>query len=181
MEFKIAQLLTKNPEVIEHSLRVFLIANSVLPDIPQEYVSERQKSKILTAALLHDLGKGLWQDDWFLKPRYKILPEEWEIMKLHAVQTVEILRSIGFHDNEVLEIIEKHHEKPGGQGYPKGIEPDNDSLVLVACDVYSACTEFRPYRGKIMSHEEAMQEISKFCPAWLVRAFQRIEKFNQKR
>lgn len=51
-----------------------------------------------------------------------------------------------------LELVEQHHEKLDGSGYPKqlkGTEIKSEALVLALADVYSAIITPRVYRGPI--------------------------------
>ena len=61
----------------------------------------------------------------------------------------------------VRDIIEQHHERYDGKGYPKGLSGDEwriEGKILAVCDTYDAMTSDRPYR-KALSHEIAIQEI----------------------
>jgi HD-GYP domain-containing protein (c-di-GMP phosphodiesterase class II) len=61
----------------------------------------------------------------------------------------------------VREIIEQHHERYDGNGYPNGLSGKElriEGRILAVCDTYDAMTSDRPYR-KAMSHEIAIREI----------------------
>lgn len=111
------------------------------------------------AAVLHDIGK-IGIDINILHKREKLTPADIEVLKQHPSIGVRILDPIHFL-GEVREIIEQHHERYDGQGYPKGLTADEwllEARVLAVCDTYDAMTSDRPYR-KALSQEIAIQEI----------------------
>ena len=59
------------------------------------------------------------------------------------------------------EIIEQHHERFDGNGYPNGLSGEEwriEGKILAVCDTFDAMTSDRPYR-KALSDEIAIQEI----------------------
>jgi putative nucleotidyltransferase with HDIG domain len=111
------------------------------------------------AAVLHDIGK-IGIDINLLHKREKLSPADIEVLKQHPSIGVRILEPIRFLDS-VRDIIEQHHERYDGQGYPKGLTGEEtlpEARVLAICDTYDAMTSDRPYR-KALPHEVAIQEI----------------------
>lgn len=75
---------------------------------------------------MHDIGKIATPDSILQKPG-KLTPEEFAIMKEHAAQGGEIIKT-AFHNLEdpdflqiAYEVARYHHEKYNGQGYPEGL------------------------------------------------------------
>ena len=111
------------------------------------------------AAVLHDIGK-IGIDVALLHKKEKLTPADIDVLKLHPSIGVRILEPIHFLDT-VREIIEQHHERYDGKGYPKGLAGSEwrlEGKILSVCDTYDAMTSDRPYR-KALSHKIAMQEI----------------------
>ncbi|MGE5234740.1 MAG: HD-GYP domain-containing protein [Acidobacteriota bacterium] len=108
------------------------------------------------AGYLHDIGKIAIPDSILLKPG-KLSPEEWEVMRSHVDIGVRIcapLRSL----RPVIPIIQHHHEKQDGSGYPNHLRGDDVPLlarVFQVVDVFDALTNDRPYR-KALSPESAL-------------------------
>jgi response regulator RpfG family c-di-GMP phosphodiesterase len=111
------------------------------------------------AAVLHDIGK-IGIDVGLLHKKEKLTSADIEVLKLHPSIGVRILEPIHFLGT-VREIIEQHHERYDGNGYPNGLSGEDwrlEGKILAVCDTYDAMTSDRPYR-KALSHEIAVQEI----------------------
>ena len=126
-------------------------------------------------ALLHDVGKLMIPAEVLNKPG-KLSDEEWEMMRGHPSAGVELLADIEF-PWDVRPIVESHHERWDGRGYPHGLAGEEIPLtarVLCVADVYDALTSVRSYK-RAFTHDEAMeimrQDVGKqFDPA-LYEAF----------
>lgn len=98
-------------------------------------------------ALLHDIGK-IGVADRVLQKNGPLTQEEFEIIKAHPALGAHILRQISFLTPHIP-IVELHHERPDGRGYPQGLlghaTPLLARLVHVA-DAFDAMTTARAYR-----------------------------------
>ncbi len=157
------------PGLWEHSVNTFLLCRAALdalrvPDGPA-------RKEILLAALCHDLGKAEWPEPLFSLPRHAIPEADWTLMKAHPLTGADLLKEIWPEAPErALEIIRRHHERPGGAGYPRGLEdPGLPALLVAACDVCAAMLEDRPYRPKL-TLEAALAEAARFAPEAVARA-----------
>ena len=119
---------------------------------------------IYYASPLHDVGKIGIPDNILLKPA-KHTPEEWEIMKTHAVLGAKILgagTSPSPFTRMGAEIALNHHERWDGSGYPGGLAGEAIPLaarIMGICDVYDALRSTRPYKPSF-PHERAMSIIT---------------------
>jgi putative nucleotidyltransferase with HDIG domain len=105
-------------------------------------------------ALLHDIGKIGVPDDVLGKPA-ALTPSEFELIRAHPVIGARILRSIPFLAAH-LPIVELHHERPDGTGYPYGLVGDAIPLaarIVHVADAYDAMTSARAYRPARSPHE----------------------------
>ena len=119
------------------------------------------------SAPLHDIGKIGISDDILLKPG-KLTPEEWIIMKTHAVLGSQAIEKVA-HGNPPLrllilaqEIAHWHHEKWDGSGYPDGLAGDAIPLsarLMALADVFDALINARVYKPA-MSNAEAREIIA---------------------
>lgn len=116
---------------------------------------------IQAAAPLHDVGLIYIPEKILLKPG-KLLPEEFEVVKGHVNLGLKLL---GTGQSDLLRtarlIIETHHERFDGLGYPKGIKgvqiPLIGQIVTVA-DVFDVLIHDQPYR-KALTKDQALNEI----------------------
>ncbi|MEP6834110.1 MAG: diguanylate cyclase [Gemmatimonas sp.] len=107
-------------------------------------------------ALLHDVGKIVIPPDVLNKPG-KLDDVEWEQMKSHTTAGVEMLKDIEF-PWDVRPMVESHHERWDGNGYPhrlKGEEIPLIARILTVADVYDALTSVRSYK-RALTHQETM-------------------------
>lgn len=110
-------------------------------------------------ALLHDIGKIGIRDSILLKPG-PLTDEEFAIMQTHPTIGADILRHIK-ELRDVIPIIEGHHERIDGRGYPKGLqgyEIAEDARIIAITDAYDAMTSHRAYRTG-MPPAEAFQAL----------------------
>ena len=103
---------------------------------------------IRLGALLHDIGKIGVPDEVLRKPG-ALTAAEYDKIKEHPLLGARILRSVPFLADHIP-IVELHHERPDGQGYPHGLRdqdiPMSARIVHVA-DAYDAITSARAYRS----------------------------------
>ena len=151
-----------------------------------EIISVQFVEDIFNAAPLHDIGKVAISDTILLKPG-KLTPEEFEIMKMHAIFGAKTLQAVHvrYQNNALvslgIEIAHFHHEQWGGSGYPQGLAGDDIPLsarIMALADVYDALTSKRCYKDAV-THERSCEIIEKgrgvhFDPA-IVDSFLAIE------
>jgi len=123
--------------------------------------------KMISAARMHDLGKISITDLIINKPG-KLTPEEYQIMKTHAVEGERIIDEIiartgdgDFLRNAKL-FAGYHHERWDGKGYPRGLKKEDIPLhgrIMAVVDVYDALVHERPYK-KAFTPEEAVKIIT---------------------
>jgi len=116
---------------------------------------------IYKAAPLHDAGKVAIPDDILNKPG-KFEPEEWEIMKTHAIRGYEIFKDSTRPILQMAAVIAKeHHERWDGKGYPEGLKGQQIHIagrIVILADIFDALTHKRVYK-EAWSYEEALNYI----------------------
>lgn len=120
------------------------------------------KLKLLRwGSYFHDIGKLSIPLEILNKPG-KLTPDEWEIMKTHSTIGANIMRA---HPVKWLKdaafIVEQHHERYDGKGYPHGLKGDEISLeaaIVSVVDAFDAMTTERVYK-QAMTAEEAIAEL----------------------
>ncbi|MEI7611961.1 MAG: HD domain-containing phosphohydrolase [Betaproteobacteria bacterium] len=144
----------RDPETGAHILRMAHYSQLIAQRLG---LSEADQQLILQAAPMHDVGKIGIPDGILLKPG-KLIPEEFEQMKRHAILGYELLKG---SESTVLQtaavIAVTHHEKFDGSGYPHQVAGEAIPLfgrIVAVADVFDALTSERPYK-KAWSLEQA--------------------------
>lgn len=124
-------------------------------------LSEKDIEIFRFASPMHDIGK-IATPDSILKKAGKLTPEEFEVMKSHAVIGA---RMFDGSNSPILkaaaDICRSHHEKWDGSGYPYGLKGDKIPLfgrILALVDVFDALLSKRCYK-EAWSFEEALKYI----------------------
>ncbi|MFD1030067.1 HD domain-containing phosphohydrolase [Metaplanococcus flavidus] len=160
----------------KHSLRVSQYAVK----IAKKLKLDRQKmDDLFIASILHDIGKINIPEEVLNKPG-KLTAEEFFLIKKHPVDGAEMLRKTAY--KKLADIVEQHHERVNGKGYPLGLSADEillEAKIIGVCDTFDAMTEDRSYR-KAFTAEFAMDEIRRlsgvqYDPA-VVCAFEEVLK-----
>ncbi len=118
-------------------------------------LNEIQLKIIGKGAMLHDIGKKKIPLEILNKNGF-LSEDEFEIMKKHPTYGVELLKEFGEDEEIILTIIEQHHEKMNGKGYPKGLKGDEIhpfSQIVALCDIFNALTTKRSYKEALTSFE----------------------------
>ena len=111
-------------------------------------MSKEEIDKLKIAVLLYDIGNIMLPENIF-KKEDALTEEEKTLIKSHPVIAArDILRPIS-SIQDVIPIIEKHHENWDGTGYPgksSGKDIPLSSQIILLVDAYYALTQDRPYR-----------------------------------
>ncbi|QUG43280.1 HD-GYP domain-containing protein [Psychrobacillus sp. INOP01] len=109
----------------------------------------------------HDIGKLAIPIE-ILNKTGKLTDDEWKVIKMHTTLGAEMMRN---HEIERIRkaafIVEEHHERYDGKGYPYGLNGNEISIeasIVSVVDAFDAMTTNRVYR-KAMTIEEAIQEM----------------------
>ena len=153
--FTVADMLTKlyNPMHTSGSVKNKVLMAVTLAkrfDLPKEDIDN-----LKIAVLLYDIGNLMLPDE-LLQKTTPLTDEERDTIKNHPVIAArEILKPISYIQ-DVLPIIENHHENWDGSGYPNKISKDEiplTSQIILILDQYFALIEPRPYRSKLSSKD----------------------------
>ena len=119
-------------------------------------LSNTQVEQLRVAGLLHDVGT-LRLPSEMMNKEGQYNEEERRLVNQHPVLGSDLLRPIRAL-KEICEILENHHERWDGTGYPRGLKGEDIPLparIVSIVDSYHAMISDRPYR-KAMSPAEAV-------------------------
>jgi putative nucleotidyltransferase with HDIG domain len=135
----------RDPYTAGHSERVGVLSVAIGRTLA---LSAADIEVIRLGALLHDIGK-IGVPDEVLRKTGPLTDAEFDCIKTHPVLGARILRSVPFLAPHIP-IVELHHERPDGLGYPNGLRGDEIPLaarIVHVADAYDAITSARAYRG----------------------------------
>lgn len=139
-----AALDARDPYTAGHSQRVATLS-VLIADAMARPDDERETLRL--GALLHDIGK-IGINDAVLRKPSRLTGEEFDHIKMHPVLGARILQPLAFLAPHIP-IVELHHERPDGRGYPHGLAGDAIPLaarIVHVADAYDAMTSARAYR-----------------------------------
>ena len=151
-----AALDARDPYTAGHSQRVSDLSVLLAKEMS---LPAQDRETLRLGALLHDIGKIGINDSVLRKPG-KLTPEEFDHIKLHPVLGARILQPLTFLAPH-LPVVELHHERPDGRGYPHGLRGDDIPLfarIVHVADAFDAMTSARAYRPARPA-AEAMAEL----------------------
>ncbi len=120
--------------------------------------------EMAVASIFHDLDKLYWPTTLLDKPKNELSRADWTRIMEHAVASAIFVERLVKHQISpmVITIIKQHHENLDGTGYPhnltgKDIGPA--TRIIRITDSYDSMTTLRPYKKRVLSHEEALNDL----------------------
>lgn len=156
-----------------HSERVRIFTEMIAQEM---HLSDDARNRLRWAALLHDVGK-LAIHSGILTKSGTLTEEEWAAIHRHPLEGARLIAPLAPWLGEWALVIEQHHERYDGDGYPFGLAAEEISLdarIVCVADAFEVMTAVRTYKDA-MSPQAARAELARcagshFDPA-IVRAF----------
>ena len=174
-------------EPSKHISRTMRYVELLLRSLEKQFAGDEppfDRELIYHVVALHDIGKIGIRPEILNKPG-PLSAEEFEEIKRHTAVGAKLIRQLEAVLGQsgfllmARDIVEYHHERFDGSGYPHGLIGDEIPLiarVMAVADVYDALVSSRPYKAAC-SHHEAVQAIlvgdgktrpEQFCPRVLL-------------
>lgn len=102
------------------------------------------------SGIFHDVGKIGTADD-ILSKSEGLNPDEYEQIKKHPLKGAQILSAVSMFKS-VVPIVQNHHERIDGKGYPRGVKGDAIPFlarIISVVDAFDAMTSDRQYRSRL--------------------------------
>jgi HD-GYP domain-containing protein (c-di-GMP phosphodiesterase class II) len=141
----VAMDATKEPALADHCLKMATLGMAIGVEMG---LDADNCKRVFIAGLIHDWGMSRVPAEIRNAPRVLTEHEFFQIRK-HPIHTAEMLERMPGIPSVVPVVVYQVHERPNGQGYPRGRAGDRIHLfarILAVADVYAALTEGRPYR-----------------------------------
>lgn len=173
VELLLNTLCSGDPGTARHSRRVADMTDLVGGTFG---MNREARARLRVSALLHDLGKLDGQLQPIIHSHHRLDENERRQVNGHTNQSADILQPLEALHPGISRIVESHHERWDGKGYPQGLAGPAiplESRIISVADVFDAMTEPRSYKGAL-GPEEALDEIragagSRFDPQVVAR------------
>lgn len=154
----VSALEIRDPYTAGHQSRAANLACAIAAEmgLPQDKIDG-----VRMAGVIHDIGKLSIPVEILSKPS-KLTNLEFSLIKEHSQSGFEMLKDIE-SPWPLAEIVQQHHERINGSGYPKNLKGDDiliEARILTVADVVEAMASHRPYRASL-GIDIALEEIEK--------------------
>jgi PAS domain S-box-containing protein len=146
----------RDPYTAGHQRRVAQLAGAIAAGLGWDAA---RIEMVTTAGLLHDVGKVIVPAEILARPG-RLSELEMQIIHGYAAASAELIAGIEF-GGPVAAIVNQHHERLDGSGYPQGLTGENilpEARILAVADVVEAMSSHRPYRPAL-GMEVALAEV----------------------
>lgn len=141
----------------QHSLSVSIWAVALGRQLG---LHKRDLRSLAVGGMLMDIGK-LRIDPKLLQAERALTEEETQQMQSHVHQGVEMVKESGIINQDILDMVECHHERYDGSGYPYGLGGDKIppfARIAALADTYDAMTSVRSY-AQALSPSDAVRNL----------------------
>lgn len=140
----ISALEARDPYTAGHGKNVAKIASKIATKMG---LPAQQIEGIRLGGLIHDVGKISTPAEILTKPT-SLLEAEYALIKMHPVTGGTFFNDVNLNW-PIKDMVEQHHERMDGSGYPKGLEGEDiclEARVIAVADVADSMATNRPYR-----------------------------------
>ena len=137
----------KDPYTREHAWRVAIYARRLAERIG---LNATAVENIRLGGLLHDIGKIGWSTKILSNTHNPLSGDMLAQVRLHPLMGAAILKHFNL-PVPVIDMVQYHHEKMDGSGYPFGLKSNQIPLgakIIRVTDCFDAITSDRPYQHR---------------------------------
>jgi HD-GYP domain-containing protein (c-di-GMP phosphodiesterase class II) len=134
--------------LLEHSINCSILAGIFCEFLGYDRDTIEQVS---LGTLLMDIGMSSLPEDVRVSTD-TFSNDDWEVMKTHVEIGIDLIEQCGDISDLSLQIIEQHHERMDGSGYPKGLTGDDISefaRIAAIVDAFDAMTSNRTHKDSV--------------------------------
>lgn len=155
----LTRMQAKNAGTAQHSMNVSALSIIMAKKMG---LNNKEMEDVGVCGMLHDVGKTRIPTHLIEQP-LKLSPEDIAEIQRHTVYGRDILLSTQNVMSGAADVAYTHHERPDGQGYPRGLIDDQIpvySKIIAIAEAYDNMTTVQPYRAAV-SPSQALQELYK--------------------
>ncbi len=144
---------SKFPFLKDHHDNVVKVATSIAYHLN---LAKKEIDLLAASARIHDISFLHLPTELLSKPSFT--EHEYNIIKEHPGYGYELFNNL---NENIAQIIEQHHERLDGSGYPDRLKDEQiriEARVLAVADVFAAMNNKRPYRDRF-NMEAVCQEL----------------------
>ena len=137
-------LETRDEYTSEHQSNVSFVAERIAERLD---LNSDERYGLKLGAAIHDIGKISIPSAILTKPS-KLSPAERLLLQEHPATGAQIFEGISL-PWPIQEMIEQHHERLDGSGYPNGLTGEQiilEARIIAVADTFDAMASDRPYR-----------------------------------
>lgn len=153
----LARMKQQDQYIYQHSLGTSIWAVALGRQIG---LPRRDLRSLAIGGLLFDIGK-LQLDKAMLQANRRLTSKEWRVMKKHVEVGSRLLKEGGMTNRDILDMVDFHHERYNGTGYPQGLLKNEIPVfgrIAAIVDCYDAITSDRIY-ASAMSPSLAIKQL----------------------
>ncbi len=154
-------------EFLLHSLNVCTLSILIARDLG---LKRHEIEKLAMGAMLHDIGELKYSGEMLLKKNKSMSSETRAILKKHPRYGKDTLASFPAFPHECLDIVQQHHERLNGTGYPSGLKEAGITqyakIVMVADAYDELCNNPDPARSLTPSEALSMLYTKERATLW---------------
>jgi putative nucleotidyltransferase with HDIG domain len=147
IQVMVAAIEVRDPYTAGHQLRSANLACAIAAEMG---LSQDKIDGIRMAGIIHDIGKLSIPAEILSKPT-KLTTLEFSLIKEHAHSGYEMLKNVE-SPWPLAQIVNQHHERMNGTGYPGKLKGDEillEARILAVSDVVESMASHRPYRPSL--------------------------------
>jgi len=180
----------RHSETLNHGRRVALFVEIILKEVkegmPELMLTEEIQERIVTCAMLHDLGKNALPDR-VLYRQGRLNGPETEMFETHTLRGEEMAGMLALLlDRDYITCLKNicryHHERYNGEGYPDGLKAEEipfEAQVVGIADAFDDLVSDRLYKHPYTCEDACERIINGECGIFsprLVNCFLRAKK-----
>jgi HD-GYP domain-containing protein (c-di-GMP phosphodiesterase class II) len=160
----LAQMKSTDDYLYSHSLGTSVWALALGRHLGLE---RTQLRAVGVGAMLLDIGKTHLPGE-LLNTRGPLTDQQWQLVRGHVEESQALARSVEGVDRDAMDMIQTHHERFDGTGYPRQLEGNAIPMlgrIAGIVDCYDAMISQRPHAAPRSTYD-AVRELKRLSGTW---------------